>query len=103
MGLRESARHAAGDLEIARKHKERFAELDKTIKEQEDKVEERRTVLANIVRTRGMESEAAQTRDEAIKKSLAAQDYLDAKRDFETDLEMLQQMKLLRITENLKE
>jgi succinoglycan biosynthesis transport protein ExoP len=226
-GAGESSRHAAGDLEIAMKRKARLAELDKSIKQQEDKVEERRKVLAAIVRSRGiidqggdrdgsrdalgtsnalqvqgiqlesqinsllkyngeqlmiyasgiglpdntvkqlypkcleakrelaaldaagvgdehpsmkagiakvnelksgldqgivalratlqaqlemtngrskhLESEEAQARDEAIKKGLAAQDYVDAKRDFETDLELQQQMKLLRITENLKE
>jgi len=34
------------------------------------------------------------TREEAIKRGLDAQDYVDAKRDFETDQQLLQQMKL---------
>jgi len=35
-----------------------------------------------------------ETREEAIKRGLDAQDYVDAKRDFETDQALLQQMKL---------
>ncbi len=41
------------------------------------------------------------TREEAIKRGLDAQDYVDAKRDFETDQEMFQQMKLKLIGEDI--
>lgn len=41
-----------------------------------------------------------ETRDDAIKRGLDAQDYVDAKRDFETDQELLQQMKLKLIGED---
>lgn len=41
-----------------------------------------------------------ETRDDAIKRGLDAQDYVDAKRDFETDQELLQQMKLKLIAED---
>ena len=40
------------------------------------------------------------SREEAIKRGLDAQDYVDAKRDFETDQELLQTMKLKQIGEN---
>lgn len=40
------------------------------------------------------------TRDDAIRRGLDAQDYVDAKRDFETDQELLQQMKLKLIGED---
>lgn len=43
------------------------------------------------------------TRDEAIKRGLDAQDYVDAKRDFETDQQLLQEMKLKQISEKVKE
>jgi capsular exopolysaccharide synthesis family protein len=39
--------------------------------------------------------------DEAIKKSLGAQDYVDAKRDFETDQELLQTMKIKKMGETI--
>ncbi len=41
------------------------------------------------------------TREEAIKRGLDAQDYVDAKRDFETDQELLQQMKLKQVAETI--
>ena len=40
------------------------------------------------------------TRDDAIRRGLDAQDYVDAKREFETDQELLQQMKLKLIGED---
>lgn len=39
------------------------------------------------------------TREEAIKRGLDAQDYVDAKRDFETDQELLQKMRLKQISQ----
>lgn len=42
-----------------------------------------------------------ETREEAIKRSIDAQDYVDAKRAFETDLELLQTMKLKYIGETI--
>lgn len=41
-----------------------------------------------------------ETRDDAIRRGLDAQDYVDAKREFETDQELLQQMKLKLIGED---
>jgi polysaccharide biosynthesis transport protein len=41
------------------------------------------------------------TREEAIKRGLDAQDYVDAKRDFETDQALLSQMKLKKVGEDI--
>ncbi len=105
-------------------------ELNKAVRDQEDKVEERRKVLATIVRTKGiiykgqdsfygqsgvnedqggrnaLQAEAnklADAREEAIKRGLDAQDYVDAKRDFETDQELLQKMRLKQIGQQMIE
>lgn len=42
-----------------------------------------------------------QTREEAIKRGLDAQDYVDAKREFETDQELLQTMKVKQMGETI--
>ncbi len=42
-----------------------------------------------------------ETREEAIKRGLDAQDYVDAKREFETDQQLLQSMKLKQINETI--
>jgi Mg-chelatase subunit ChlD len=78
------------------------AELAKAIRDQEDKVEERRKVLATIVRTKGITykgsdsfyEEKDESRENAIRRGLDAQDYVDAKKEFEKDQALLQQMKL---------
>lgn len=136
-----------------------LAELNKAVRDQEDKVEERRKVLATIVRTKGiiykgqdsfygqsgvdkdqgardalqtnnqiqqekeqLESQGVaelradlqaklddvenlkdDTREEAIKRGLDNQDYVDAKRDFETDQELLQQMRLKQIDRTIRD
>lgn len=103
---RESPRHAAGALE--KHHQEQsLAELNKAVRDQEDKVEERRKVLATIVKTKGIiykgsNESAEQSREETIKRSLDAAEYVDAKRDFETDMQLLQEMKLKQIGETIK-
>lgn len=99
--------------------------LNKAIRDQEDKVEERRKVLAQIVRTKGIiyrgqdsiynsnevfEDQGAHgveltkngIREEAIKRGLDAQDYVDAKNDFESDQKQLQQMKLAQVEETIQ-
>ncbi len=95
--------------EIERKNAEKsLFELNKAIRDQEDKVEERRKVLAMIVRTKGIIYKGMDSfygasdvnggaREEAITRGLDAQDYVEAKRDFETDQQLLQQMKLKQI------
>ncbi len=53
-------------------------------------------------RLKSVEVRKEDTREEAIKRGLDAQDYVDAKRDFETDQELLQQMKLRQTDEMIK-
>lgn len=49
-----------------------------------------------------MEGRKDETREEAIKRGLDTQDYVDAKRDFETDQELLQQMRLKQIDQQMR-
>jgi len=89
--------------------------LKKDVRDQEEKVEERRKILAQIARTdslihRGEDSfygkigrdknhgDNNEDRDEAIKRNLDAQDYVDAIKDFEADQKLLHTMKLKLIT-----
>jgi hypothetical protein len=104
---RESPRHAAGALEIYHQKKDSLDDLNKAVREQEEKVEERRKVLATIVRTKGVIYKGSdeldeQSREEAIKRGLDAQEYEDAKREFETDQQLLQEMKLKQMAESIK-
>jgi len=69
-------------------------ELSKAVREQEEKVAERRKVLATIVRTKGIIYDA-------IERGPDAQDYIDAKRDFETDQELLKTMKIMLLGETI--
>ena len=82
-----------------------LAELNKAVRDQEDKVEERRKVLATIDRTKQAKTNdqlaANDSREAAIKRGLDAQDYVDAKREFESDQELLQQMKLKQMGETI--
>lgn len=52
-------------------------------------------------RLKSVEIMKDETREEAIKRGLDAQDYVDAKRDFETDQELLQTMKLKQMGETI--
>lgn len=94
---------------------------DAEIRDQEAKVEERRKALVETVRNRGItytgedsfsdksaddqgsderlktvERLKKETREGAIKRGLDAQDYVDAKRDFEKDYALLLEMKMKR-------
>jgi len=104
---RKSINHKENDRQLA--------ELNQAVQDQEDKVEERRKLLASIVRTKaiiykGQDSFYGQSgvdgdqkimkddsREEANKRGLDAQDYVDAKRDFETDQQLLQKLRLKQI------
>jgi succinoglycan biosynthesis transport protein ExoP len=82
---------ARDELENMKKHlDEGVINLRGTLKAQLD---------LSTERMKAAESFEKATRDEAIKRGLDAQDYVDAKRDFETDQELLQQMKLRLIQE----
>lgn len=108
--VRHTDRESARDItaEVANVYKEYRMELqpepfDKTVselknafREQEDKVEERRKVLTKISRTGPMiyqESEDSKVR--------RTESYKDAKRDFETEQALLEQMKLSLLGEGL--
>ncbi|RYD84673.1 MAG: polysaccharide biosynthesis tyrosine autokinase, partial [Verrucomicrobiaceae bacterium] len=54
-------------------------------------------------RLKNVENLKDDTREDAIKRGLDNQDYVDAKRDFETDQELLQQMRLKQIDRNIRE
>jgi len=81
----------AAEQEIAamkRQLDEGVVNLRATLQAQLDMASDR---LKNV---EGMKNE---TREDAIKRGLDAQDYVDAKRDFETDQELLQTMKLKQV------
>jgi capsular exopolysaccharide synthesis family protein len=52
-------------------------------------------------RLKSVEARRNDTRESAIRTGLDAQDYVDAKRDFETDQELLQKMKLQQVAETI--
>jgi capsular exopolysaccharide synthesis family protein len=52
-------------------------------------------------RLKSVEVRKDETREEAIKRGLDAQDYVDAKREFETDQQLLNQMKIKQIGESI--
>jgi capsular exopolysaccharide synthesis family protein len=83
------------------------ADQIKTMKHQLDEgvVNLRATLQAQLDmaadRLKNVEVMKDDTREEAIKRGLDAQDYVDAKRDFETDQQLLQSMKLKQIGKNI--
>lgn len=94
--------------EIMNRDQERnLAELNKAVKEQEEKVEERRKVYATLMRNGGphrslqIHDEASDTPEETITRAQDKQDYIDVKRDFETDQALLQNLKLRLISETI--
>lgn len=88
-------------------------DLKKAIRAQEEKVEERRKVLATIVRTKGIiykgpdsfytasgvneDQSAGQAAAVPIKRGLDAQDYSEAKREFEADQNALVELRQKQI------
>ena len=106
---RESSRHSAGEVERHQAEERRLAELKQAVRDQEEKVEERRKVLATIVRTKGIiykgpdadYSGNPETPHGSAKIALDAQDYVDAKRDFETAQKLLQELKLQLVSEKV--
>jgi capsular exopolysaccharide synthesis family protein len=83
------------------------ADQIKTMKHQLDEgvVNLRATLQAQLDmaadRLKNVEVLKNDSREEAIKRGLDAQDYVDAKRDFETDQQLLQSMKLKQIGKNM--
>lgn len=107
---RESSRHSAGEIQRHQAEEGRLLHLKEAVREQENKVEERRKVLSTIVRTKGViylgpeadQPGSYETHEKAFKKSLESQDYVDAKRDFETDQKLLQEMRLNLLKEQIQ-
>lgn len=96
--------------ELERKDAEKaLAELNKAVRAQEDKVEDRRKVLTTIARAKkiiykgddAFYGSSGVDEEDAIKRGLDVQDYVDAKRDFDSDQELLQQLKLKLIGETV--
>ncbi len=77
-----------------------LAQLDKAVKDQEDKVEESRKILAKLVRNSGphpelyMHDASTDTPYEVILRSKDKRDYDDAKRNFEQDWALMENLKL---------
>ena len=94
LGERHPTVLAAANLIQAMKHQleEGVVNLRATLQAQLDMASDR---LKNV------EVMKNDTREEAIKRGLDAQDYVDAKRDFESDQELLQKMKLKQIGETI--
>lgn len=107
----ESPRHAAGEMERYRLNQ--LALLEKAVRDQEEKVEERRKALVAVVRNRGIiykgdgqvEAGVAGNGDAAgrEKDKTDAAEYLEAKRNFETDQQWLQEMKLRMLKIKIQE
>jgi uncharacterized protein involved in exopolysaccharide biosynthesis len=91
-------------VELVQRDRHRdLAELNKAVKEQEEKVEERRKILLTIARTGSFLARPDMT-EEDVKKAmdeLRAQDVIDARRDLEKDQVLLQKMKFKQIGENI--
>ena len=75
--------------------------LSEAVREQENKVEERRKALAEIVRTRTLlhRKEGAGPPPDAGAGGIDTEEYVTRKREFEEDLELLQMLKLKHVTE----
>jgi uncharacterized protein involved in exopolysaccharide biosynthesis len=88
-----SVRETVAEIDIMRKQlDEGVVNLRTTLQAQLDLAKER---LKNA------ESDKVDQDEKAIKRSLDAQDYVDAKREFESDQELLQQMKLKLVGEKM--
>ncbi|HVJ45579.1 MAG TPA: von Willebrand factor type A domain-containing protein [Luteolibacter sp.] len=79
-----------------------LSSLRKAIEVQEDKVEERRRALSNIVREKSIVSSGKMEKmEDATKRSIGRQDYAAAKQEFEQELDTLQTMKLSMVREQV--
>jgi hypothetical protein len=105
---RVSPRHAAGALEKHRQEKS-LEQLKRAVRDQEDKVEERRKVLATIIETkeiiyRGDETsndgDSPATRGSTVSESSVS--YGDVRFLLETDQKLLEEMKLKLTEETIK-
>lgn len=91
---------------------EAMQELNRAVRDQEDKLEERRKLLVAIIKSKGRDiiinksdstsDPVEKSREGEIKRLLDAVDYNEAKRDFETEQELLQQLKLKKISQEIE-
>ncbi len=86
---------------IKRDSDRRLAELNKAVKEQEEKVEERRKAVAEMMKLKRPLLSDPDDLNDGNEKTLREQNYIDAKRDFETDQQLLKTLKLKQISENI--
>lgn len=107
---KEDARNIAA--EVARAYKDYRTELGsrsmergvdalkKAVREQEDKVEEKRINMDTTreLLERNDSLSQPKSKQEALERSMDLTDYVDAKRDFETELSLLEQMKIKLIS-----
>lgn len=89
---------------VKRDSNRRLSELNKAVKDQDEKVEERRKIYAKLLYNMGshpsilMHDESSDTPAEAITRAQYQQDIIDAKRDLETDHALLQSIKLKKVS-----
>ncbi|HEX7262381.1 MAG TPA: von Willebrand factor type A domain-containing protein [Luteolibacter sp.] len=74
--------------------------LNRGVRDQEDVVEMSRKSLASIARTKKFIADGVDSEND-IKRRADAQDYAEAKRKFETDQQLLQQMKLKQLEQTI--
>lgn len=104
----ESPRHVAREMERHQQWKSKFAGLEREILDQEDKVEERRKLLAIIVRTKiiiyqvGDDSSHTDEHRQRGDSTTEKQEYVDVQKDFEMDQQVLQELRLKLIFEKMK-
>lgn len=117
---REDARDIAAEvvrayrnyrMEIQKREQEQaLLELKKAVSDLEDKVEERRMVLATIVRTKKIIYKRKDVSGGDVERDIPAdagtrasdpQDYADAKREFETDQALLQSLRFKQVNDDI--
>lgn len=86
---------------IKRDSDRRLAELNKAVKEQEEKVEERRKAVAEMMKLKRPLLSEPDDLNDGNERTHREQNYIDAKRDFETDQQLLQTLKLKQTGENI--
>jgi hypothetical protein len=93
--VRESKRHAEGDVE-----KNRLPGLEKAVATQEQIVAERRKAISDVIRTQGVEYKASDppkpvvlTAEQIEEIRKRGNPFVDAKRELEKELELLESMK----------
>lgn len=77
--------------------------LSEAVREQENKVEERRKALSDIVRTKTLlhHHEGVAPKPQAEAGGVDTEEYVARKREFESELELLQSLKLKHVTEKV--